>query len=155
TLSTNSTKPNLLIVDISQVPSGGAVPEEAEGNWHNQHPGARNPANYNFNLFVHSIGVTPADTRTYLAMGAGALLVLATSDVSANLPTPQLRLITDPVNRPIWGNPAPCATFCPNGHSAVQVPGRPLALTTDEIYGTFTDPSFGCPWGWVRLMDVS
>src|SRR5262249_56268157 len=68
---------------------------------------------------------------------------------------PQLRLVTDPVNRPTWGNPAPCSTFCPNGHSAVPVPGRPLALTTDEIYGTFTDPSFGCPWGWVRLIDVS
>jgi hypothetical protein len=155
TLSTNPTKPNLLIVDISQVPSGGAITEVAEGNWNNRYPGADNPANYNFNLFVHSMGVTADGTRTYLAMEAGEFLVLDTSDVANNLPTPQLRLITDPVNRPIWGNPAPCATFCPNGHSAVQVPGRPLALTTDEIYGTFTDPSFGCPWGWVRLIDIS
>ena len=28
-------------------------------------------------------------------------------------------------------------------------------LTTDEIYGTFTDPTFGCPWGWVHLINVS
>jgi hypothetical protein len=35
------------------------------------------------------------------------------------------------------------------------VPGRPLALTTDEVYGTFTDSKQGCPWGWERLIDIS
>src|SRR5260221_1643895 len=155
TLSTDPTVPNLLIVDISQVPAGGAVTEVAEGNWNNRYPGADNPANYGFNLFVHSMGVTPDGTRTYLAMEAGEFLVLDTSDIANNVSNPQLRLITDPANRPIWGNPFPCAKFCPNGHSAVQVPGRQLALTTDEIYGTFTDPTFGCPWGWMRLIDVS
>ena len=155
TLSTDPTVPNLLIVDLSQVPAGGAVTEVAEGNWNNRYPGADNPANYGFNLFVHSMGVTPDGTRTYLAMEAGEFLVLDTSDIANNVSNPQLRLITDPANRPIWGNPFPCAKFCPNGHSAVQVPGRQLALTTDEIYGTFTDPTFGCPWGWMRLIDVS
>ena len=23
------------------------------------------------------------------------------------------------------------------------------------MYGTFTDPKFGCPWGWERLIDIS
>jgi hypothetical protein len=23
------------------------------------------------------------------------------------------------------------------------------------VYGTFTDPSFGCPWGWVRIINVA
>ncbi len=65
-------------------------------------------------------------------------------------------LITDPANRPIWGNPLPgCRTACPEGHSAVPVPGRPYVLTTDEIYGTFTDPTFGCPWGWVHMISVT
>jgi hypothetical protein len=36
----------------------------------------------------------------------------------------------------------------------VPVPGRPFALTTDEVYGTFTVSSFGWPWGWARLIDV-
>jgi hypothetical protein len=36
----------------------------------------------------------------------------------------------------------------------VPVPGRHFALTTDEVYGTFTDPSFGCRWGWARLINV-
>lgn len=155
TLSVNPARPNLLIADISAVPSGGSVSEVAEGNWNDQYPGASNPANYNFNLFVHSMGLTADGTRAYLAMEAGEFLVLDTSAVANNVPNPQLRLVTDPANRPIWGNPAPCTKVCPNGHSAVQVPGRPLALTTDEIYGTFTDPSFGCPWGWMRLIDVN
>ncbi len=155
TLSTDPTKPNLMIVDISQVFKGGPVTEVAEGNWNNRYPGADNPANYNFNLFVHSMGVSADGTRTYLAMEAGEFLVLDTSDIANNVPNPQLRLLTDPANRPIWGNPAPCSKNCPNGHSAVQVPGRSFALTTDEVYGTFTDPSFGCPWGWARLISVS
>lgn len=44
---------------------------------------------------------------------------------------------------------------CPNSHSAVQVPGRKLALTTDEVYGTLTFLNQGCQWGWARLIDVS
>src|SRR6266571_1435121 len=44
---------------------------------------------------------------------------------------------------------------CPNSHSAVPVPGRRLALTTDEVYGTFTLLAFGCRWGWMRLVDVA
>jgi hypothetical protein len=38
---------------------------------------------------------------------------------------------------------------CPPGND------RPYALTTDEIYGTFTDPTFGCPWGWSRLINCA
>jgi hypothetical protein len=87
--------------------------------------------------------------------------------------------LTDPVNRPIWEQrpadpaavpavfPDGCARTvtspsgvvlakeCPNGHSAVPVLGRRLALTTDEIYGTFTSDEFGCRWGWMRTIDVA
>jgi hypothetical protein len=61
------TVPNLLVVDISQVPSGGSVTEVAEGNWNDRYP-ATNQSNYPFdnnspdgcgpydcNLFVHSM----------------------------------------------------------------------------------------------------
>src|SRR5205823_12172490 len=44
---------------------------------------------------------------------------------------------------------------CPNSHSAVKVPGRQLIVTTDEVYGKFTSPAFGCPWGWMRLISVA
>jgi hypothetical protein len=37
----------------------------------------------------------------------------------------------------------------------VPLPGRPFALTIDEVYGTFTVPSFGWPWGWARLWNVA
>src|SRR5260370_33577281 len=94
TLSTDPTRPNLMIADISRVPAGGAVTEGAEGNWNNRYPGADNPANYGFNLFVHSMGVTPDGTRTYLAMEAGEFLVLDTSDIASNVSSPQLRLIS-------------------------------------------------------------
>jgi hypothetical protein len=87
------TVPNLLIVDISQVASGGAVTEVAEGNWNNLYPGT-SQANYPFdsnspdgcgpydcNLFVHSMGVKPDGTITFLALEAGHFLVLDTSQV--------------------------------------------------------------------------
>ena len=35
------------------------------------------------------------------------------------------------------------------------MPGRPLVLNVDEVYGSFTLPSFGWPWGWVRLIGVA
>src|SRR6202011_3107112 len=72
-------------------------------------------------------------------------------------------LITSPSNRPVWGQnaadphaaPNNCTKSCPNGHSAVKLPGRPLVVTTDEVYGTFTDPKQGCRWGWERVIDIS
>jgi hypothetical protein len=187
-----NTVPNLVIVDISQVSGGGAVTEVAEGNWNDRFPGT-NLANYPFgsspggdgcgpydcNLFVHSMGVKPNGSVTYLALEAGHFLVLDTSQVAAGMPNPQLVLLTDPTNRPVWLQdpldpisvpgvfPGGCARQgpgpffnpsskdCPNSHSAVQVPGRRLALTTDEVYGTFTFDNQGCRWGWARLIDVS
>jgi hypothetical protein len=196
-LATDPTIPNLMVVDISRVPKGGAVTEVAEGNWNNRYPGT-NQANYPFdstsrdgcgpydcNLFVHSMGVKPDGSRTYLALEAGHFLVLDTSDIAQNkVPAGTVlslngKLLTDPKNRPVWlqnppdpaavpnVSPNDCARVvvdpvfgllekdCPNSHSAVQVPGRQLALTVDEVYGTFTFEAFGCRWGWVRLIDVA
>jgi hypothetical protein len=171
----------MMIADISQVPSGGPVREVAEGNWNNQFPGTNlptypfDPASptgcgpYNCNLFVHSMAPTADGKTTYLAMEAGQFLALDTTSV-VNAPTPPTSvinlngdLLTNPVNRPVWEQtpldpaavPDECFRTCPNGHSAVPVPGTHYALTTDEVYGTFTDPSFGCPWGWVRSIDVA
>jgi hypothetical protein len=182
--------PNLLIVDISQVPSGAAVTEVTEGTWNNRFPGT-NQANYpggsgsdgcgpyDCNLFVHSMGLKPDGSVAYLALEAGHFLILDTSQVAAGVPNPQLTLLTDPTNRPVWLQdpldptavpgvfPGGCARQgpgpffnpsskdCPNSHSAVQVPGRQLALTTDEVYGTLTFDNQGCRWGWARLIDVS
>src|SRR5229473_1551553 len=133
---------------------------------------------YDCNLFVHSMGVKADGTLTFLALEAGHFLVLDTSQVAAGVRNPKLVLLTDPRNRPVWlqnppdpgavpnVSPNDCARVvstpsgplekdCPNSHSAVKVPGRQLALTTDEVYGTFTFAAFGCRWGWARLIDVS
>jgi hypothetical protein len=139
--------PNLMVVDISQVPSGGPVTEVAEGNWNNRYPGTKQ-TNYPFdssspngcgpydcNLFVHSMGVKADGTRTFLAMEAGHFLVLDTTSV-ANNPTPGVvqslngNLLTDPTNRPVWlqspANPAAVPQNCTK-NAAAGGTGSPTA----------------------------
>jgi hypothetical protein len=163
--SVNPDRPNLMIVDISAVPIGGAVREVAEGNWNQFFPGASNAANYDFDLSLHSMAPTADGRRTYLAYLRGGFLVLDTSKVAANqIPTGQVEslnddLITPVANRVTWGTGSHCdghtAAGCAESHSAVPLPGRPFVLTIDEVYGTFTVPSFGWPWGWDRLINVA
>ena len=65
-------------------------------------------------------------------------------------------LLTNPLDRPKWGSADDdCISECAESHSAEQVPGRDLIINTDEIYGTFTIPFHGCPWGWVHVIDTS
>lgn len=163
--SVNPARPNLMIVDISQVPAGGPVTEVAEGNWNQLFPGAANPANYDFDLSLHSMTPSVDGTRTYLAYLRGGFLVLDTSKVAANqVPVGQVESLNDDLLTPIdkrvtWGAGNQCAGHtavgCAESHSAVPLPGRPFALTIDEVYGTFTVSSFGWPWGWARLINVA
>jgi hypothetical protein len=146
TSSTNPNNPNLIIYDISDVPEGGQVDIEAQGNWTQFFPGSNNR--------LHSMTPTVDGTVTHLAYLSAFFLLLDTSDVAeADVPAADVvnlndDLLTPPENRPTWDNPNP-------GHSAVPFPGRPFSLVTDEVYGTFTDPSFGCPWGWARMIQVA
>src|SRR5499427_6301472 len=93
TISTNPAIPQMMVVDISQVPSGGPVREVAEGNWNDLFPGTNQP-NYPFdpasptgcgpydcNLFVHSMAPTADGETTFMAMEAGQFLVLNTNSV--------------------------------------------------------------------------
>lgn len=142
TSSKDESRPNLMIVDISRVPDGGAVEPVAEGNWNHLFADVADPSN----LALHSIGVNVSGTRTYFAHLEGETLVLDSSDVAEGKSNPELRLLTPPANRPRWTNP--------ESHTAVKVFDRPLGLNTDEVYGKFTRADFGCPWGWLRLLDV-
>ena len=180
TTSTKPSLPNLIVADISTVNRGGRVREVAEGNWNELYPGTNRadypliPGSrgqcgpYDCNLFTHSIGLSVDGTRTFLAMEAGQFLVLNTTAVARHRASEGVMslnnsLITQPVDRPLWEQtpndpravPDVCKKACPNGHSAVKVPGRQLVLTTDEVYGTFTDPTHGRPWGWEHLIDIS
>lgn len=103
-------------------------------------------------------------TRTYLAYLRGGFGVLDTSRVATNrIPPGTVESLNDDlltgVPLPTWGAGNRCAGHtaagCAESHSAVPLPGRPFALTTDEVYGTFTVPSFGWPWGWARLWNVA
>ena len=180
TISKDPSLPNLIVADISRIKQGGAVTEVAEGNWNDLYPGTSRSdyrfvsekngvcGPYDCNLIVHSMSVSVDGARTFLAMEAGQFLVLDTTRVARNA-SPGLvlslnsDLVTAPADRPVWGQtpadpravPNNCRNDCANGHSAVKVPGRPLVLTTDEVYGTYADPKAGCPWGWERLIDIS
>jgi hypothetical protein len=161
TSSANPATANLVITDISRAREG-IFTEIAKGNWNQFYPGAATPANYDFDLALHSIGVSADGTRTYLAYLRGHFLVLDTSEVATgDVPAGQVlslndRLLTPVEDRPRWGTAdGGCVGACAESHSAVKVPGRPFALTTDEVYGKFTLSSFGCPWGWARLMQVA
>ena len=102
--------------------------------------------------YVHSIALTPDGRRGFLSYWCGEMLVIDTSQVAAGVEHPRIRLLTPIPNRPQWTNP--------HGHSAVPLLGRPYVLTTDEVYGSLLTPfdppaeHDGCPWGWVRLINV-
>jgi hypothetical protein len=164
TTSANPDVANLVITDISRAREG-VFTEIAKGNWNQLYPGAENPANYDFDLSLHSMTPSYDGTKTYLAYLRGTFLVLDTSKVANNqIPAGTVEslnddLLTPVANRPLWGTGNQCAGHTPAGcaesHSAVPLPGRPFAITIDEVYGTFTVPSFGWPWGWLRTLNVA
>jgi hypothetical protein len=154
---------NLLITDISRARQG-IFTEVAKGNWNQFFPGAEVPANYDNDLALHSMTPSADGTRTYLAYLRGGFGVLDTSKVARNqVPPGTVESLNDdlltPAPFPTWGTGPHCEGHTPAGcaesHSAVPLPGRPYAFTIDEVYGTFTVPSFGWPWGWMRTWKVT
>jgi hypothetical protein len=163
TTSANPSTPNLIITDISEARQG-VFAEIARGNWNQFFPGAADPANYDFDLALHSMTPSVDGERTYLAYLRGGFGILDTSKVANNeVPAGAVESLNDdlltPVPFPTWGTGPQCpghtAASCAESHSAVPFPGRPFALTIDEVYGTFTVPSFGWPWGWARAWNVA
>jgi len=102
--------------------------------------------------------------RTYLAYLRGGFGVLDTDNVASDItPAGTVESLNDdlltPVPLPTWGTGPRCAGHtaagCAESHSALKFPGRRFALTIDEVYGTFTAPSFGWPWAWARTWNVA
>jgi hypothetical protein len=163
--SVNPNTANLIITDISKARQG-IFSEIARGNWNQffTDPSAANPANYDFDLALHSMAPSFDGKRTYLAYLRGGFGILDTSKVADNkIPAGTVENLNDdlltPVPFPTWGTGPHCdghtAAGCAESHSAVPFPGRPFALTIDEVYGTFTADSFGWPWGWARTWNVA
>jgi hypothetical protein len=162
-VSVDPARPNFVVEDISAVPAGGDVKLLAQANWNQFFPDAGVPSNYDFDLSLHSMTPTPDGKTTYLAYLRGGMLVLDTSKVVDDANPDQVislneQLLTPIANRPIWGAgnhcPGGTAAGCSESHSAVPVPGRAFEVNIDEVYGSFTDSSFGWPWGWMRIIDV-
>jgi hypothetical protein len=107
-----------------------------------------------FDVRLHSISLSPDGTVMYMAHLGGGFLMADTSQLAAGSTSPKIKLITPVANRVKWDNQG--------AHSAVRIPGKPYVLTTEEIYGTdgvfniaFGRALGGCPWGWVRIIDIS
>lgn len=97
---------------------------------------------------IHSMTVTPDGKRMHIAALGGGYLEADTSEVTAGKPKPEIRLITSMAKHPSWGDPG--------AHSTVQFPGRDFVLASDEVYGYVPGllNDHGCPWGWVRIIDI-
>src|ERR671919_561618 len=124
--------------------SGAGHAVDLHADWEPQ-PGQREPADRRHQRGSRRRGAGPG--------GAGPMERSVPSDaVDASPGDPVVSLnddlLTPVANRPTWDNPNP-------GHSAVPFPGRPFSFITDEVYGTFTDDEFGCPWGWARTLLVA
>src|SRR5262249_36966951 len=76
--------PNLVIEDISAVPTGGPVRLVAPGNWNPLFPPAARPEKYDYDLFLHSMTPSFDGTRTYLAYRRGGFGVLDTTKIANN-----------------------------------------------------------------------
>ncbi|MGH2725143.1 MAG: LVIVD repeat-containing protein [Actinomycetota bacterium] len=145
----STTLPNLIVTDISGAREG-TFAEIASFNANDQYTAQDRQTR---DVRLHSMAVTADGSRTYLAHLGGGMLVVDSTEVAAGVPDPELKRLTPPANSPTWPNMTV--------HSAVPMPGRDLVLTTDEVYGDLLDPlvqprnDFGCPWGWVHLIDVS
>jgi hypothetical protein len=157
-----TTATNLVVADISGIASATPTPPVELVHWNAN-------ADFTFDdrrtddVRLHSIGVSPDGTRTYLAYLGGGFMVLDSSPLTnpAAVPPVGLKLLTPVANRAHWGSPGT--------HSAVKifgthdVDGRPhtYALSTDEVYGDAVTPLqqgkgiHGCPWGWMRTLDVT
>ncbi|MGH2684455.1 MAG: LVIVD repeat-containing protein, partial [Actinomycetota bacterium] len=100
---------------------------------------------------LHSIAVSNDGSRTYLAFLGSGFLSLDTSEVADGVPNPEIRYVIQPEDRVRWSDPG--------AHTSARLFGTDIGFTTDEVYGDALDPitlqDHGCPWGWMRFIDLS
>ncbi len=145
TPTSSKTRPNMIVTDISRARQG----KFTETPWTATFEAGTFKNGEEEDRRLHSISVSTDGRRTYLAFLGSGFLVLDTSEVAAGVTNPNIELVTPPRNRVSWSNPG--------AHSAVKIPGKDAALVTDEVYGDALDAlgPHGCPWGWVRTIDIS
>lgn len=94
---------------------------------------------------LHSVSTSDDGRSLYLSHQTAGLYVADISSVIDQSGTPAVEMLTTATQAVKFGAMGP--------HSAVAVPGRPLLLTTEEVYPA--PYGAGCPWGHVRLVDIS
>jgi hypothetical protein len=146
TPTTSFTAPSMIVTDISGW-RDNTFPEIVQWEGEKYFP----PAELNkYDVREHSMDVSPDGTRVYIAYLGGGIVILDSSELAAGTGT-KLSFVSKPQDSPRWWNDY--------AHTAEKVPGRPLILATDEIYGKVLQPietnNFGCPWGWVHMVDIS
>ncbi len=145
--STSTSRPNLVVTDISRAREGVF----SETPWTAKFPAAKLPSGETEDRRLHSLSVSNDGARAYMAFLGAGFLVLDTSQVAAGVENPQINLLTPPKQRVTWANPG--------AHTAIKLWGQDKALVTDEVYGDALDPvtgqDHGCPWGWVRTIDIA
>ena len=137
--SDESDEPGLVVTDLSRARDGEF---EEIGTWKGV---IGNPDRDNR---LHSLTVSNDGRRAYFAYLGGGFLVADTSDFAERVPNPEVRLVTPVESRVFWTDPG--------AHSAIKLWDKPYALVTDEVYGKLGGvlPAHGCPWGWVRIVDI-
>ena len=97
---------------------------------------------------LHSLSVSVYGDRAYLAYLQSGFFVVDTSEIAANLPDPEIKLVAPLATRIFWagkGSGGP--------HSAVKLFNKRYVMVADEVYGSRSSVG-GCPWGWVRMIDI-
>ena len=99
--------------------------------------------------YVHSMMISNDGKRAYIAYNSGGFFVVDTSEIAAGKAKPKFKAIGNPEkDRADWDGPS---------HSSIKLYGSDYVLNADEVYGDLLRAlgSGGCPWGWVRMIDVS
>jgi hypothetical protein len=135
--------PSMVVLDASDPTHVTQI-----ATWDSWADGGLTDETLNGPTLLHSLSVSPDGTRGFVAHEGVGFFMVDTSDLAMDLPSPRIRLLTPIAQRLDYSPPSP-----PGTHSAVQAPGRDVVVLTDEIYA---EPwSSGCPWGWMRTVDIS
>ena len=142
-VSTPGGPPSLRVLDISDVANVEVIAE-----WDGRGDAGLTETPGDDGAYLHSLAVSDDGNFGYMAYEGAGYFAVDTSQVASGVDNAKILLIGSIEDRVDYTPPHPAGN-----HTAAKVPNRPLIITTDEIY---PKPLLqGCPWGWMRLIDIS
>jgi len=140
-VSTPGAAPELEIVDASNASAPAMVVQ-----WDAVKDGGLDGTGGGNNI-LHSIGASADGRVGYVSHQLAGLVLIDLGQVIDGASPPAIAMLTPPAQALDWAPPGM------GPHSAVRAPGRDLLVVSEEIYpmpyGT------GCPWGHLRMVDIS